>query len=154
MLRVNLQEARVERDEAREKLLELQSASQSAAQLQKDIEKERSQREDLQVRMLPLSYTLYPSLRKLLHDRVNMQGKLSKLEDENSKLASELSESQKAAKAAEQDVARWQSKAEKAEKNVEKAEKTLEKALQEHSATQSALIQARPFFSSTFCTHE
>ena len=67
---------------------------------------------------------------------------MTKLRDENSKLATELAESKKAAKTAKQDLAKWQSKAEKAEKNVEKAEKTLEKALQEHSATQSALIQA------------
>ena len=80
---------------------------------------------------------------KLLYDQdeLYLQEEISKLTSEKGHLAEELAESKKAAQQAEQELSKWKSKADKAEKDVENAEKTLQKALQEHSATQSALIQ-------------
>lgn len=72
---------------------------------------------------------------------MSFQGEIEKLEEEKKSLNEELVNSKKMAKEAEKELAIWQSKAEKAESNVKRAEKTLEKALQDHSATQSALIQ-------------
>lgn len=109
--------ARKERDEALSKLKEVEKGAQDASKLQKEVEKGKTQ-------------------------TAKLQGEVEGLKEESKRLRSQVSDFKAKAKQAESAVATWQSKAEKAERNVERAEKTLQKALQDHSNTLSALIQA------------